>query len=206
MNLPGAWAYLVGVDPGTPVAALEQLARELHRWNRSVRLVGPRDLDGVRTQVADALVPFLHLPPAGPVLDIGCGPGLPTLPLAAAFPGVEVVGLEPRLKRVAFARHAARMLGLGGVRIVAARSEDALGRNPELAGRFATVTARAVADVSGLLAAALPYLAPGGRVVLPRGRGTADPGPGWVRADLRTYQPPPGAGPRTVAVFTRGHG
>ncbi len=206
MSLPAAWAYLVAVDPRTPVETLERLARELHRWNRSVRLVGPRDLDGVRAQVADALVPFLYLPPKGPVLDIGCGPGLPALPLAAMFPEVAVVGLEPRHKRVAFARHAARLLGLEGVRIVAERSEDAIGRHPDLAGRFATVTARAVADVPGLLAAARPYLAPGGKVVLPRGKGTVEPGPGWARVEHREYPPPPGAGPRAVGVFARAPG
>ncbi|MDN3517763.1 class I SAM-dependent methyltransferase [Aquisalimonas lutea] len=54
--------------------------------------------------------------PAGPVLDLGCGPGDIVLRLARRYPGVEVHGLD-------------------GAEAMLAHARQALGREPELASR-----------------------------------------------------------------------
>lgn len=189
--------------------ALEGYAVELERWNRSIRLVGPKDLEGVRVQIADALLPFLHVVPAFPLLDIGSGAGLPGLAIAAGLRkrweggSTQIVCMEPQGKRVSFLRHGIRHLGLKGVEVVGERAEDALGKRPELGGYFLTVTARAVSEPGVLLSLAAPFLAVGGRTILPRGAELPINAEGWRLTMERSYEGPAGVGARTVHVYAR---
>lgn len=198
---PDPWQALLPGTTDLPAARLEAYAAELRRWNRAVRLVGPRDLTGIRLQIADALAPFLLVPPPFPLLDIGSGAGLPALPLALAFPTQDVVCLEPLGKRVSFLRHAVRTLGLGRVRVVQGRSEDALRLHPELAQAFAAVTARAVADAAALLREIRRFLRPDGRAFLPRGAESPAQAPGWELDRDLAYPPLPGLGPRRLQIY-----
>jgi 16S rRNA (guanine527-N7)-methyltransferase len=201
--MSGPWRALTDLRPGIDTALLDLYVAELVRWNKVIRLVGPRDAEGMARQVTDALLPFLHEPPVFPLLDVGSGAGLPAIPLAVAWPGERVVCLEPRDKRVSFLRHAARTLGLRSVEVVQGRSETACEENPGLSHAFACVTARAVADVATLLAWAEPFLAPGGRVILGRGGEGETRVPGWSLVRWRTYEGPEGVGLRAVAAYKR---
>ena len=142
------------------------LTGELLRWNRTHNLTGHREPDLVLVDLildSLALLPFMtgrHL------LDIGSGAGFPGLVLALAQPDLALVSLEPRAKRVSFQRHLLRNLELGDrVKVVQERAGQGL-----MAGRvFDLVTARALAGLEQTLALVRLHLAPGGRVVLPRG-------------------------------------
>jgi len=195
------WGPLRAVRSDLPWKELEALAAELHRWNRRIRLVGPRTLEGIRLQIVDALLPFLLEPPEGPFLDIGTGAGLPLLPVAATHPRLRCAGLEPRSKRVAFVRHAARVLRLPNVTVFQGRAPDILGPHPELEAAFRTVTARAVADIEAALLLAAPFLAPGGAVLLPRADEPAIQPPGWVLVARRDLPRLPDLGPRSLLVY-----
>ncbi len=197
------WAPLRTLAPELPWAALERLAGELARWNRRVRLVGPRDLDGVRAQIADALIPFLRFPPSGPLVDVGTGAGLPLLPVALAFPGLRVVGVEPRHKPAAFVRHAVRELGIGNAEFIQGRAPDVLAGRPDLRGAFASGTARAVADPATVLEWLGPFLGPGGTALLPRGADPAPEVPGWEKIRDEPYAGVPGMGPRRIAMYQK---
>ncbi len=151
--------------------ALAALVDELLRWNARINLTGHRERDGVMADlVGDALA--LAGQVRGPeLLDIGSGNGFPGLVLALARPELAVTLLEPREKRVAWLKHAARLLSLGPrLAVVRGRaSQDRTGDPPGLAGQaFGTVTLRAVAGLKESLALARPYLATGGLVLLPR--------------------------------------
>ncbi|RMG90964.1 MAG: hypothetical protein D6708_07790 [Candidatus Dadabacteria bacterium] len=196
------WAALRDLRPDLPWAALARLAQELHRWNRAIRLVGPRTLEGVALQVADALLPFLLEPPAFPFLDIGTGAGLPLLPVALAHPGQPCAGIEPRSRRVAFVRHAARLLGLPRVSVYEGRAPDLLAEAPELEGAFRTVTLRAVTQPGPALELARPFLTPDGCVFLLLGAEPLPDLPGWALRRHRACPPLPGFGPRAVAVLS----
>lgn len=56
-----------------------------------------------------------HLPPAGSVLDVGCGFGLFSLYYAQVFPRLTLRGLDINPRRIAMAERAAGRLGLGNV-------------------------------------------------------------------------------------------
>jgi 16S rRNA (guanine527-N7)-methyltransferase len=197
------WELLQRRAPALRTGELERYAREIERWNRSIRLVGPKELPGVRLQIADALLPFLLVPPAFPLLDLGSGAGLPGLPLAMAYPGEPVVCMEPNAKKTSFLRHAVRLLGLRTVRVVQARAEDAVSQAPELERAFRTVTARAVAETEKLLAMAERFLAPSGRVFLPRGEEEGRELAAWKLVEDRPYAEPAGVGPRRLLVYER---
>lgn len=100
---------------------------------------------------------------AGTLLDIGTGNGSPGLVLAALRPDLRVTLLEPRMRRWAFLREAARAMGL--TVDVRRQRHDAYDGPPA-----ATVTVRALRLPAAALAA---LVAPGGRLLV----FGADPGP-----------------------------
>jgi 16S rRNA (guanine527-N7)-methyltransferase len=111
--------------------------------------------------------------PASPLLDIGSGPGVPGLILRLARPSWEVALVEAARRRANFLRHAVRRLNLDGVAVHGERAE-ALSSGP-LAGRFRTVTMRAVAAPEEAVSLARPFLASNGAIVLPVGPQSGTP-------------------------------
>ncbi len=119
----------------------------------------------VRLLVADVL-PAAPLPEAGSLIDVGSGNGSPGLVLALVRDDLEVTLLEPRARRWAFLREAARAAGRS-VRVLRLR-HDGYGGAPAR-----TVTLRALAVPVAELA---PLVVPGGRVVVFGGRPQAGGG------------------------------
>lgn len=61
---------------------------------------------------------FEHHPPAGRLLDVGCGPGVLTCAYGLALPDAEVVGVDAAPEAVACAEELAHRLGAGNVSFV----------------------------------------------------------------------------------------
>ena len=122
----------------------------------------------------------------GPVVDVGSGNGSPGLVLGLLRDDLEPTLLEPRARRWAFLREAARAAGRSGVRVLRKRHDAYPGPPAE------TVTLRALALPLGELVA---LVAPGGRVLV--FGGSPREAPGFVR----THE---GEGvPGGLAVFRR---
>jgi 16S rRNA (guanine527-N7)-methyltransferase len=166
LTLPAAFANQIGT-----------YLDELELWQRIGSLTAYQDRAArVQHLVLESLMLLAVLPePASPLLDIGTGPGVPGLILKLARPEWEVVLVEASRRRANFLRHVVRRLGLQGVRVDWGRAE-ALAAGP-LAGRFRTVTMRAVATGDSARKLAAPFLALDGILVLPVGpRGASAPG------------------------------
>jgi 16S rRNA G527 N7-methylase RsmG len=110
---------------------------------------------------------------AAPLLDIGSGAGVPGLVLKLARPGWPVALIEAARRRANFLRHVSRVLALRDVSILEGRAET-LGTG-SMAGRFHTVTMRAVAGGALAERLAAPFLDPGGALVLSLGPATRVP-------------------------------
>jgi 16S rRNA (guanine527-N7)-methyltransferase len=158
LEAPGAHESLaagLGLDP----AASARLARYLDllaSWSARVNLTAART-PAARLDLLVRPVAALgaRLAP-GTLLDIGSGNGSPGLVLAALRPDIQATLLEPRMRRWAFLREAARAMGL----TVDVRRE----RHDQYPGPpAATVTIRALRLPSGDLAA---LVAPGGRLIV----------------------------------------
>jgi 16S rRNA (guanine527-N7)-methyltransferase len=108
-------------------------------WATRVNLTGLASTqERVRVLVSEVL-PALPLVGRGRLIDIGSGNGSPGLVLAALRDDLEVVLLEPRQKRWAFLREAARAMGRAGIEVLRLRHDQYRGAPAE------TVTLRALA-------------------------------------------------------------
>jgi 16S rRNA (guanine527-N7)-methyltransferase len=111
------------------------------------------------------------LDPGDRVVDIGSGAGLPGIPLAIARDDLEIVLLEPMLRRSEFLNQAVAELGLT-VEVVRGRAEEPWVRE-RFGGRDAAVS-RAVASLDKLTKWSMPLLRPGGRMVAIKGERAPD--------------------------------
>jgi 16S rRNA (guanine527-N7)-methyltransferase len=157
---------------------LDQLARfvalllDRNQKLNLTRIVEPDEVE--RRHLLDSLtcaLPVRDRLAAGQIgrcIDVGSGGGLPGIPLAIAFPGLQTTLLESVGKKAAFLRDAASELGLDRVVVRAERAEDAA-RAPGERDGYDLVVARALAPLPAALELCLPFARPGGVVVLPRG-------------------------------------
>lgn len=130
-------------------------------------LIGPREVPRLwERHVLNCAVLTDLLPAGAQVADIGSGAGLPGLCLAIRRPDVQVVLIEPLLRRCTWLRTVVADLGL------ADRVEIRRGRAQEVSADLQVpfVTARAVASLDKLLAWTLPLLAPAGSLLAIKGR------------------------------------
>jgi 16S rRNA G527 N7-methylase RsmG len=149
----------------------------LAAWAPRVNLTGARTAEArVRLLVAPALTMQPALLP-GRLLDVGSGNGSPGLVAALLEPERPVTLLEPRARRWAFLREAARAGGRTDVEVLRLR-HDAY---PGPAAPNVSVRALRLPP-----AALVPLVAPGGRLIFfhapppPRGELREEPFPGLV--------------------------
>lgn len=125
-------------------------------------LVSRKAREELETRHIPECVAFAHaLPDVSPILDVGSGGGLPGLVIAIMYPERTVHLLEATGKKVDFLRSAASKLGLN-VEVHHGRAEE-LG-NPEMAGRYPIVTARAVAPLERLVPWCEPFMSSEGEL------------------------------------------
>ena len=144
---------------------VQQYARLLLEWNRSINLTGARTLKEVEALIddADGLVEA-SWSGITTVIDIGSGGGLPAIPLAAAMPYVRFTLLEANTRKTAFLEHVAGTLGLANVTVAPGRAEE-LGHEAALREQFDRAISRAAARPEVLLELALPFVRTGGDLV-----------------------------------------
>ncbi len=136
-------------------------------------LVGPHERDRIwdRHLLNCAALAEL-IPRDARLVDVGSGAGLPGVVLALARPDLEVVLVEPLLRRVAFLQEAVAWLGLERVRVQRGRAEELDDAALFADGKAAdVVTARAVAPMARLAVWCLPLLRPGGMLLALKGEG-----------------------------------
>lgn len=149
--------------------AMIDYLKHLESWGNTYNLTAVRQPEAmVVRHLLDSLAALPYLD-GDSFVDVGTGAGLPGIPLALARPKKHAVLVESNGKKTAFLRHVVRTLGVGNVEVVQSRSEDyAPGRG------FGTVICRAFATAPQTLYLAGHLCAPGGRVVLMKGRDPSD--------------------------------
>ena len=93
------------------------------------------------------------------LLDIGCGGGFPSVPIAIEFPNINVVGIDSIRKKINSINNMKEALALKNLSTICGRVESLSGE------RFDIITSRAVADLAKITAYALPLLKKNGYFV-----------------------------------------
>ena len=154
---------------GDAYTQVAQFAAELAAQGEVRGLIGPREVNKIWDRHilnSAALVPFL--PTVGTIVDIGSGAGLPGIVIAAMRPSASVVLIEPMERRCLWLSEMVELLGLANVEVKRGRAEEFHG-----AFEADVVTSRAVAALDKLARWSLPLLAPGGELVILKGRSVA---------------------------------
>ena len=98
------------------------------------------------------------------LLDMGTGAGLPGLPIAIAFPNVQVILMDSLNKRIKFLADTIEKLGIQNVTAIHARAEE-LARNKNYREKADICCSRAVANLATLSEYCLPFVKKGGSFV-----------------------------------------
>lgn len=136
---------------------LYRLTERMLAVNKSMNLTAITDEKAVILRhYVDSLTISSHIPIGAAVIDVGCGAGFPTLPLAIFRPDLSITALDGTAKRIAYVEETANQLGLSNVTAIAGRAEE-YACKPEYREKFDVVTARAVAALQVLSELCLPF-------------------------------------------------
>ena len=151
------------------VSLLKQYVNLLTDWSARVRLISRNDRNFIwERHVLDCLSLVPHLPPNGPLLDLGSGAGLPGIVIKIMRPDLEVYLLEPVRMKNLFLSDTITVLGLPNTFAIRDRAETLIG-NSSFLGKFQIGTARAVARLPLLWNWIEPLLAPHGVLISMKG-------------------------------------
>ena len=132
----------------------------LSEFNRGVNVTAVTDEAGVYVKhYADSLtlLPYIE---GGKLLDIGCGGGFPSLPLAVAEKDIFITSMDSTAKKLGLINKAKEELGVDNITALCGRAEELCA--PPLRESFDTVCARAVAALPVLCELCIPYVKTGG--------------------------------------------
>lgn len=144
---------------------IEALGSLYMEWNAKINVISRKDIDELYVRHvlhSLAIAKACEFEAGAKVVDIGCGGGFPTIPLAIMFPEVEFTAVDSIGKKITVVREVAAALGLTNVTPINARIEA-------VKGEFDYVVSRAVTDLKTLKGWALPKLRAGQRGTVPNG-------------------------------------
>ncbi|WP_051867003.1 16S rRNA (guanine(527)-N(7))-methyltransferase RsmG [Corynebacterium atypicum] len=135
--------------------------------------IGPREADRLwQRHLLNCAVVGEAIASSARVIDVGSGAGLPGIPLAIARPDLDVILVEPLLKRSTFLTEVVEELGLTNITVVRGRAEEKPVR--ARVGGADVVTSRAVAPLGKLAKWCLPLAKKGGAMVAMKGESVAE--------------------------------
>ena len=150
------------------------LAERLVETNKVMNLTAITDEDGIILRhLVDSLLISDYIEPNSSIIDVGCGAGFPSLPLAIVRPDLKITSLDSTEKRIRYVEETANALGLTNVTAVVARAED----HAKLVGEresYDYATARAVASLPMLCELTIPFIKIGGVLVAMKSKGASE--------------------------------
>lgn len=149
----------------------ENLTEELVKFNAHTNITAVRSTeDIIMKHYIDSLTAAEFIE-GGSMIDVGCGGGFPTLPLALARRDIHITALDSTAKKLTFVDRCKTIFDLN-IETLCARAEDA-GKG-KLRQTFDTAAARAVAALNILCELALPLVKTGGIFVAMKGPGAEE--------------------------------
>ncbi|MBO5715941.1 MAG: 16S rRNA (guanine(527)-N(7))-methyltransferase RsmG [Clostridia bacterium] len=147
------------------------LTERLVEVNKVMNLTAITDEDGIILRhLVDSLLISEYFEPNSTVIDVGCGAGFPSLPLAIVRPDLKITALDSTEKRIRYVSDTANILDLPNVTAVAARAEE-FANLPNHRENYDYATARAVASLPMLCELTIPFIKVGGKLVAMKAKG-----------------------------------
>lgn len=164
-------AQIFAFNPSIPQPNNEQveqlfaLTEYMLEVNKSMNLTAIKQEDAIILKhYVDSLTISKYIYQGATLIDVGCGAGFPTLPLAIFRPDINITAIDGTAKRIEYIKKAAKKLNLNNVSAIAARAEE-LGNDTSYRQCFDYVTARAVAALPILSELCLPLVKVGGKFI-----------------------------------------
>ena len=147
------------------------LSERLVEVNKVMNLTAITDEDGIILRhLVDSVLISEYFESNSSIIDVGCGAGFPSLPLAILRPDLKICALDSTEKRIRYVDETAKILGLDNVTAVAARAED-FAKLPEHREKYDYAIARAVASLPVLCELTIPFVKLGGSLVAMKAKG-----------------------------------
>lgn len=140
---------------------LNLLCELLLEYNKRVNLTALNTKDDVYAKhIADSAKLLPYLQGKKKLLDVGCGGGFPSLPVAILDKSINVTSMDSTKKKLDFVIYAKERLGIKNTDVLCGRAEELC--KGGLRQSFDAVTARAVASLPVLCELCIPYVKVGG--------------------------------------------
>lgn len=145
------------------------LSQLLIQENAKYNLTAIKDEDLILPlHFADCLLGMEYIPGGARVLDVGCGAGFPTLPLAIVRGDLKLTAMDSTEKKLGFIELVCRELGLKNVKTLVGRAEE-YGKDLKYRESFDVVCARGVSRLNVLSELCLPLVRVGGEFLAMKG-------------------------------------
>lgn len=143
----------------------ERLAPLYEEWNARINVISRKDMEHLYERHilhSLAIAKACRFEAGAKVLDIGCGGGFPSVPLAIMFPDVEFVGVDSIGKKIRVVEGVVEGADIKNLRAVNCRAE-------QLDEKFDYVVSRAVTEMAKFMPWAWRVLRRGQCGTLPNG-------------------------------------
>ena len=148
---------------GDTAEKLYQFSLILKETNERFNLTAILDDEGIILKhFVDCASIIKHIPSNASIIDVGCGAGFPSLPIAILRTDVNVTSLDSTAKKINFINETANDLGLTNINATVSRAEDFAKSNRE---KYDVAISRAVARLNILDELCLPLVKAGGLFV-----------------------------------------
>ena len=143
----------------------EALGALYEEWNARINVVSRKDMEHLYTRHilhSLAIVKVCEFEAGATVVDIGCGGGFPSVPLAIMFPEVEFIGVDSIAKKIRVVEGIKAGAQINNLQAVNSRAE-------QLGIKADYVVSRAVTEMARFMPWAWGILRKGQRGTLPNG-------------------------------------
>ena len=143
----------------------EALGALYEEWNARINVVSRKDMEHLYTRHilhSLAIAKVCRFEAGATVVDIGCGGGFPSVPLAIMFPDVEFIGVDSIAKKIRVVEGIIEGADIRNLKAVNSRAE-------QLGIKCDYVVSRAVTEMARFMPWAWQLLRKGQRGTLPNG-------------------------------------